>query len=113
MKLKILLADDVEGLREAVGAMLECNNYEVDTANDGKKALDKIKEKVYDCIILDIMMPEMDGFEVVKQTRKLNIKTPIILLTAKSLVEDKVEGLDLGAMIILQSHLKRRSYWQE
>ena len=97
MKLKILLADDVEGLREAVGAMLECNNYEVDTANDGKKALDKIKEKVYDCIILDIMMPEMDGFEVVKQTRKLNIKTPIILLTAKSLVEDKVEGLDLGA----------------
>ena len=97
MKLKILLADDVEGLREAVGAMLEFNNYEVDTANDGKKALDKIKEKVYDCIILDIMMPEMDGFEVVKQTRKLNIKTPIILLTAKSLVEDKVEGLDLGA----------------
>ena len=97
MKLKILLADDVEALAEAVGAMLEYNDYEVDIVNNGKEALDKAKGNLYDCIILDVMMPIMNGFEAVKQIRKLNIKTPIILLTAKSLVEDKVEGLDLGA----------------
>lgn len=97
MKLKILLADDAQELVEAVGEMLECNNYDVDIVFNGKDALDKAKEEIYDCIILDIMMPIMDGFEAVKRIRKLNIKTPIILLTAKSLVDDKVEGLDLGA----------------
>ena len=97
MKLKILLADDVEELAEAVGAMLEYNNYEVDIVNNGKDAFDKANKEIYDCIILDVMMPIMDGFEVVKRIRKLNIKTPIILLTAKSLVDDKVEGLDAGA----------------
>lgn len=97
MKLKILLADDIEELAEAERAMLEFNNYEVDIANNGKEALDKIKENIYDCIILDIMMPIMDGLEALKHIRKLNIKTPIILLTAKNLVDDKVEGLDLGA----------------
>ena len=96
-KLKILLADDVNELAEAVGAILEYNNYEVDIVNNGKEALDKVETNIYDCIILDVMMPIMDGFEVVKQIRKLNIKTPIILLTAKSLVDDKVEGLDSGA----------------
>ena len=97
MKLKILLADDVEELAEAVGEILECNNYEVDIVFNGKDAFDKAKEKRYDCIILDVMMPFMDGFEVVRKIRKLNIKTPIILLTAKNMVDDKVEGLDLGA----------------
>lgn len=97
MKLKILLADDVEELAEAVGEMLKCNNYEVDIVFNGKDAFDKAKEEIYDCIILDVMMPIMDGFEAIKRIRKLNIKTPIILLTAKSMVDDKVEGLDLGA----------------
>lgn len=97
MKLKILLADDVEELADAVGAMLENNNYDVDIFYNGKEAFDKVKEDIYDCIILDVMMPIMNGFEVVKKIRKLNIKTPIILLTAKSMVDDKVEGLDAGA----------------
>ena len=97
MKLKILLAEDVEQLAEAVGEMLECNNYEVDIVYNGKDAFKKATKHTYDCIILDVMMPNMSGFEVVKNLRKLNIKTPIILLTAKSQVEDKVEGLDLGA----------------
>ena len=96
MKLKILLADDIEELADAVGTMLEYNNYEVDIVYNGKDAFDKIKEEIYDCIILDVMMPIMGGFEVVKRVRKLNIKTPVILLTAKSMVDDKVEGLDLG-----------------
>ena len=97
MKLKILLADDVEELAEAIGAMLEYNDYEVDIVYNGKDAFDKAKVGLYDCIILDVMMPIMDGFEVVKKLRKINVRTPIILLTAKSLVDDKVEGLDAGA----------------
>ena len=97
MKSRILLADDVEQLAEAVGEMLECNNYEVDIVYNGKDAFKKATKHSYDCIILDVMMPIMTGFEVVKNLRKLNIKTPIILLTAKCQVEDKVEGLDLGA----------------
>ena len=92
MKLKILLADDAQELAEAVGEMLKYNNYKVDVVYNGKDAFDKAKEEIYDCIILDVMMPLMDGFEVVKRIRKLNIKTPIILLTAKSMVNDKVEG---------------------
>ncbi len=97
MKLKILLADDVEELAEAIGEMLKFNNYDVDIVYNGKDAFNKAKEEKYDCIILDIMMPIMDGVEVVKKIRKLNIKTPIILLTAKSMIDNKVEGLDAGA----------------
>lgn len=97
MKLKILLADDVKELANAVGAILEYNNYEVDIVENGKEAVDKVENNIYDCIILDIMMPVMNGVEAVKQIRKLNVKTPIILLTAKHLVDDKVEGLDSGA----------------
>ena len=97
MKLKILLADDVKELSSAVGAILEHNNYNVDIVENGKEAVDKVSKNVYDCIVLDIMMPVMDGIEAIKEMRKLNIKTPIILLTAKDLVDDKVEGLDSGA----------------
>lgn len=97
MKLKILLADDVKELADAIGEMLKYNNYEVDIVYDGKEALKKATENLYACIILDVMMPFIDGIDVVKNIRKLNIKTPIILLTAKSLVDDKVEGLDSGA----------------
>ena len=97
MSEKILLADDVEDLAKATKMLLVHSGYEVDMVFNGKQALDKAKENLYDCIILDIMMPVMDGIEAVKEIRKLNIKTPIILLTAKDLVDDKVEGLDAGA----------------
>ncbi len=96
-KMKILLADDVEELAEAVGVILENNNYEVEIVFNGKDALERVKKNKYDCIILDVMMPIMNGFEVVRNIRNLNISTPIILLTAKSLVDDKVKGLDIGA----------------
>ena len=97
MKLKILLADDVEELAQAVEEILRLNDYDVDIVSNGKEAVEKACENIYDCIVLDVMMPVMDGFEAVKQMRKFNIKTPIILLTAKTLVDDKVEGLDAGA----------------
>ena len=108
MKLKILLADDVQELAKATGAILQYNDYEVDVVENGKEALEKVNQNVYDCIILDVMMPVMDGFETVKQMRKLNIKTPIVLLTAKTLVDDKVEGLDSGANYYLTKPFEKK-----
>ncbi len=96
-KKKILLADDEAELSRAVGAILTYSNYDVDLVYNGKDAAKKALEKEYDVIILDIMMPVMDGIEALKLIRKHNIKTPIMLLTAKSQVDDKVEGLDAGA----------------
>ena len=96
-KLKILLADDEKELSRAVGTILKYSNYDVDIVHNGKEALDKVNENMYDVIILDIMMPVMDGIQALKEIRKNNIKTPIMLLTAKSQIDDKVEGLDAGA----------------
>lgn len=96
-KKKILLADDEAELSRAVGAILTYSNYDVDLVYNGKDATKKALEKEYDVIILDIMMPVMDGIEALKLIRKHDIKTPIMLLTAKSQVDDKVEGLDAGA----------------
>ena len=96
-KLKILLADDEKELSRAVGTILKYSNYDVDIVHNGKEALDKVNENMYDVIILDIMMPVMDGIQALKEIRKNNIKTPIMLLTAKAQIDDKVEGLDSGA----------------
>ena len=96
-KLKILLADDEKELARAVGTILKYSNYEVNIVNNGKEAVEMVKENMYDLIILDVMMPVMDGIQALKEMRKNNIKTPIILLTAKAQIDDKVEGLDSGA----------------
>ena len=96
-KIKILLADDEKDLSKAVGTILTYSNYDVDIVSNGKEALEKINNTIYDLIILDIMMPVMDGIQALKEIRKNNIKTPVILLTAKSQVDDKVEGLDSAA----------------
>lgn len=96
-KIKILLADDEKDLSKAVGTILTYSNYDVDIVSNGKEALERINNTIYDLIILDIMMPVMDGIQALKEIRKNNIKTPVILLTAKSQVDDKVEGLDSGA----------------
>lgn len=97
MKEKVLIADDEKELSRAVGMILEYNNYEVDIVENGKQAVEKANENMYDVIILDVMMPIMDGIQALKEIRKNNIKTPILLLTAKSQIDDKVEGLDSGA----------------
>ena len=95
--MRLLLCEDERSLSRAVEAILRKNNYSVDAVYDGRDALDYIVNGNYDGIILDIMMPVMDGIEVLKKVRSRGITTPILLLTAKSEIEDKVNGLDSGA----------------
>ena len=95
--MRLLLCEDERSLSRAVEAILRKNNYSVDAVYDGRDALDYIVNGNYDGVILDIMMPIMDGIEVLKNVRGRGITTPILLLTAKSEIEDKVYGLDSGA----------------
>lgn len=95
--MKLLLAEDTKDLNRAVSAILAHDGFEVDSTFDGEEALEHIKNNTYDGIILDIMMPKMDGLEVLRELRKLNIMTPVMLLTAKAEVDDRVNGLDAGA----------------
>lgn len=95
--MKLLLCDDEKMLSRALTVLLKKNNYTVDCAYDGDEALDYILSTEYDAIILDVMMPKRDGFSVLKEIRGKGIKTPVIMLTAKSQIDDKIEGLDNGA----------------
>ena len=95
--MKLLLVEDNVQLNKALTTLLKRNSYIVDSALDGEEALECLKEYQYDVVILDIMLPKVDGLEVLSRARKNGIQTPIILLTAKSTVEDKIVGLDLGA----------------
>lgn len=97
MKMKLLYAEDEQAMSEAVADILTYHKYIVDAVCNGKDALDYALADSYDGIILDIMMPEMSGIEVLRELRKKGCRTPILLLTAKSQVEDKIEGLDAGA----------------
>lgn len=94
---KILVVDDEQNMRSGLKDNLEFEGYEVDTANNGEEGLKKIFDNIYNLIILDIMMPKMNGFDVCKAARKNGIVTPIILLTAKGEEIDKVVGLEIGA----------------
>ena len=95
--MKLLLCDDEKMLSRALAVLLKKNNYTVDCAYDGDEALDFILSTEYDAIILDVMMPKRDGFSVLREIRKKGIKTPVIMLTAKSQIDDKLNGLDSGA----------------
>ena len=95
--MKILLVEDNIQLNKALTTLLKRNSYLVDSAFDGEEALIFLKDYQYDVIVLDIMLPKIDGLEVLRRSRREGIQTPIILLTAKSTVEDKITGLDLGA----------------
>ncbi len=95
--MRILIAEDEKDLAEALEAMLKHNNYSVDIVHNGQDALDYLMLDDYDGAILDVMMPKMDGVTVVKKLREAKKNTPVLILTAKSEVEDRVEGLDSGA----------------
>ncbi|MDF2522011.1 MAG: response regulator transcription factor [Clostridia bacterium] len=95
--MRILIVEDELPLAEALTQILKKNNYTVDAVNDGISGLDYALSGIYDLIILDIMLPGMDGINVLKSVRKNGFSTPIILLTAKGEISDKVAGLDSGA----------------
>ena len=95
--MKLLLVEDSLQLNKALSTILKRNTFVVDSAYDGEEALLFIEQYTYDVIILDVMMPKLNGFEVLKVIRDKGIDTPVIMLTAKSTVEDKITGLDLGA----------------
>ncbi len=95
--MKILLAEDEKALSSAEVAVLRHFGYEVTAAYDGEEALQYAQQDSYDCIVLDIMMPKMDGIEVLKHIRKSGDVTPVIMLTAKAEIDDRITGLDAGA----------------
>lgn len=95
--MRILLAEDEVSLSKALKVILERNNYSVDQVYDGEEALSFLSTDNYDCLILDLMMPKVDGITVLKTMRKEGNMLPVIILTAKSEVDDKVLGLDSGA----------------
>lgn len=95
--MKLLLAEDEKELSNALVAVMKHNNYSVDAVYDGKDALDYAMNGEYDGIVLDIMMPKLNGIEVLAELRKNNKSTPILLLTAKAEVQDRIAGLDAGA----------------
>lgn len=95
--MKLLFAEDEIGLSEAVVDVLQYHKYTVDAVYDGQDALDYALSGHYDGIILDIMMPKLSGLQVLKRLRDARVGTPILLLTAKAEVDDRIKGLDLGA----------------
>ena len=95
--MKILLAEDEVDLNNVVTRYLKKNGYSVDSVLDGEEALDYLEYSEYDLVILDIMMPKVDGFEVIKKLRNKGNHTSVLMLTARDSADDKVKGLDLGA----------------
>jgi DNA-binding response OmpR family regulator len=93
---KLLLVEDDEALRFIVKDNLEQNNYKVEIAEDGEIALKLFAQNNFDLIILDVMLPKVDGFQVAETIRKTNEQVPIIFLTARSMTEDKITGLTIG-----------------
>ena len=95
--MRLLYAEDEKSLARAVSAILTKNNYSVDVVHDGESALDYLETGNYDGAILDVMMPKKDGIRVLREMRSRGDRTPVLLLTAKSEIDDRVEGLDSGA----------------
>lgn len=95
--MRILIVEDEYKLADVVAARLKKENYEVDISTDGEDGLYNAESGIYDLIILDVMLPKMNGFEILKELREEKIDTKVIMLTAKSMLEDKLEGLTGGA----------------
>ena len=95
--MKILLVDDERQLTDALSAILKKNNYSIDCAYNGEDGLDMALSGIYDLIVLDIMMPKIDGISILKTLRQQGFNTPILMLTAKSEITDKINGLNFGA----------------
>ena len=95
--MRLLLAEDEKSLSRAITVILKKNHYEVDAVYDGVEALEYLETVPYDGVILDIMMPKLDGMSVLRKLRERGNQVPVLMLTAKSEINDKVQGLDTGA----------------
>jgi DNA-binding response OmpR family regulator len=95
--MKLLLVEDEKRMAQALVEILRLEKYDVDLCTDGITAMNTIETNIYDLIVLDVMLPGKSGFEIARQTRSDGIKTPILMLTAKGELDDKVTGLDSGA----------------
>lgn len=95
--MRILIVEDEVNLAEALVQILRKNNYSVDAVHDGKEGLDFALSGIYDLLLLDIMLPGMDGISILKELRSEGVATPVIMLTAKGEIDDKIAGLDFGA----------------
>lgn len=94
---RILIVDDDDEIRELLEFDVRASGYFVDTASDGMEGLNKALNNTYDLILLDVMMPKMNGFDVCKNIRRAKLSIPILMLTAKGTIDDKTEGFDCGA----------------
>jgi two-component system response regulator MprA len=94
---RVLVVDDEPAVRRALERALRLENHDVMMAEDGEQALDRLAGETADAVILDIMMPKLDGLEVCRRLRKAGDRTPVLMLTARDAVDDRVEGLDVGA----------------
>lgn len=95
--MKLLLVEDEKRMAQALCEILRQEKYDVDCCYDGASGLNSAENEIYDIIVLDVMLPKMNGFEVAQKIRKSGIHTPILMLSAKSETDDKVDGLDSGA----------------
>ena len=95
--MKVLVVDDDRAVREALRRALELAGYEVQLVEDGEAALDRIAQSVPDAVVLDVGLPGIDGLEVCRRVRLLGSRVPILILTARDAVEDRIDGLDVGA----------------
>ena len=95
--MRILIVEDEKKLADVIASRLRKEKYVVDISCDGEEGLDNGLSNIYDLIILDVMLPKMNGFEILNELRKKEIKSKIIMLTAKTLIEDKLNGFEKGA----------------
>lgn len=95
--MRILIVEDEFNLADVIRKILEKEKYVIDISGDGEEALYNIRSNIYDLVILDVMLPGMDGFEILKKMREEDIASKVIMLTAKSTLDDKLEGLQNGA----------------
>lgn len=95
--MRILIVEDEKKLADVIASRLRKEKYVVDISCDGEEGLDNSLSNIYDLIILDVMLPKMNGFEILNELRKKEINSKVIMLTAKTLIEDKLNGFDKGA----------------
>ena len=95
--MRLLLIEDEKRMAQALCELLRQERYDVDSCGDGREGMDALETRAYDLVILDVMLPGKNGFEIAKEAREKGIQTPILMLTAKSDLDDKVTGLDCGA----------------